>query len=152
MGQARRAQTPWTEEEKAVVKAGRKKGMAASAIASQLPGRTRNSVVALAHREGYDTPVPAGWTNVRHHGHRKVAAGNPDVLVVKEAPKVQPLPPPLPPAPDALNLPLEELGRKACHYVVSAPGEPYRYCGAPGHPWCEHHRARVYRKAVETVA
>ena len=43
-------------------------------------------------------------------------------------------------------------GTKQCHWPLwgdrerPAPGQ-HRYCGAPGYPWCEHHRAIVWRQA-----
>ena len=43
----------WTQEECLVVKAMVHKGLSASEIARQLPGRTRNSVLGLVHRNGW---------------------------------------------------------------------------------------------------
>lgn len=145
-------QVAWTDAEKAVVKEGRKKGVSASRIAAKLPGRTRNAVVALAHREGYDTPMPT-----RNPAGRKAQANRP--LSVSPAAS-RPLPPPLPPPPPLVasqmrSVPLEDLLASECRFPVGGTGPRHLFCGAPAEKdsaWCAHHRERVYRRERDAAA
>lgn len=69
----------WTAEEKAIVQEMWAKGNSGQAIADQLPGRSRNSVISIIAREGFIRPTKAPAGSVR----------------CKPAHSV-PLPPPLP--------------------------------------------------------
>jgi len=145
---AMRTTTDWTMAEKAVVKEGRRRGLSARAIATKLPGRTRNAVVALAHREGYDTPVPArfGGKGVRKNQGNQLVSLSP--VLSKPLP-----PPPPPPAIEGMRaVRLEDLEAQECRFPVGEEKSIQLFCGAPGHPWCAHHRAIVYRKDREEAA
>lgn len=38
--------------------------------------------------------------------------------------------------------------RGTCQYIYN-DGKPWLFCGAPGHPWCAEHQARVYARKGE---
>jgi hypothetical protein len=141
---------PWSELELNKLKKMAKSGMSASAMAAELPGRTRNAVIGFMKRNGIENKHFTPEEKQRRK--ERIAAITKPKRIRKAKPKVfvQKILPP--PAPIELaveeiitgNKILTELGFTDCRAVIGEiSGLDTRYCGRPtdiGYSWCQYHR------------
>ena len=144
----------WTPEQ--IAQVGRlctKEGLSAQEIADRFPGRTRNAVIGVIHRNGFyrarteRKPKPL----TRAPGLRAVAPSpSSPPRPVRKNPKAQKPRPAAPPlrAVDTPTYDVLELGKDMCRFPVTAD-KPHRFCGAPtdGGPYCAHHAQIVVSEA-----
>ena len=100
-------------------------GLSQREIARRI-GKHKNVVAGLVHRMKLPkrTTGPRGWTAKR-------------INDAKPKPKIEIQP----------IGPINDIPPKGtCRFIHGNPGtgEDWRMCGHPGHPWCEHHAAKVY--------
>lgn len=141
-------QTPWSDEEKALVKRMSSEGYSSGDIVKSLRGRSRSAVIGIISRSGYERPgAPA-------HKNKPLARVGPRRVITKPAVSVRATPPvsvPLPKVPElppeCEPVPLEALTRTSCRFPVTSV-LPYKFCGAHADgTYCAYH-ARVAVRAA----
>lgn len=128
---------------------------------AQAIGRSKDAVLGIVYRLrnlGCDVPQAASWGKtpeqrlaVRRERYRARKAG-------REPLTPEPLPVTLPAAPEPRTVPILmpsspisilSVGHFQCRAVTGYEGSFALFCGAPGRPWCEAHRA-IYTVAEPT--
>lgn len=139
------------------------KGLSGATIARMMGGGLkRNAVIGKAHRLklARRAPSPSGLPpqtreqfNARRrarHAEKRVSAGyapphtrfngmKPRLLKAPHAPPVA-----IVAYAGEPQLITDLPNRKGCRYAVTET-TPFKFCGAPGYPWCEYHQAVVWR-------
>ena len=140
----------WTEERIETLKKLWTDGLAASQIAAELGGITRNAVIGKTHRLGLPqrvvAPQPKPWIEARVHERtwqrwKRKAAQRAVPAVVKPV-TGSAINSAINSAISANPVTLLELCWHHCRWPVEAPGKPMMYCGAAacaGSSWCAQH-------------
>lgn len=153
----------WTAERVEALRRLWGEGHSASAIAAQIGGITRNSVISKAHR--CKLPGRVVGPSAMAKRKPKVNPAVKPVAAIKRAPgrtkgatippaiiAAQPMPAetPVPLAPVSRNLTVLDLRPGDCRWPHGHPGQPgFGFCGAPsvpGKPYCACHDAIAYSR------
>ena len=148
----------WTAAELAIVKRDWPKGISASNIARQLPGRSKSAVVGLVHREGIVRTVPPAPRTKRDRPAPRTGLSRSQIategnLAKKIMHHREPAPAPRPakrekPKPyTGPTVAFDGLTPDGCRWPVT-DDKPYRFCSGKaqqGSPYCAEHARRSVR-------
>ena len=133
----------WTDIEIKVARELYDIGASARITAEALPGRTRNSVIGMWHRQKFPVRVQAVRVKKIKRVKQPYVSGAPKAEPIKR--KVVDIP-----MPESLEIGILDLKTSQCRYATT-PDEAsvHLFCGnrsaRPYGSWCEYHQAVVHR-------
>ena len=136
---------PWTEAELKIARELFDIGASAQVIADALPGRTRNSVIGMWHRQGWPSRAPRG-------NDRKLKTYNKKNSKLKDKFKATPIKRRIIdiPIPVSFEVGILDLKPSTCRYATTPDdASVHLFCGnrsaSPMGSWCEYHQALVHK-------
>ena len=150
---------PWSDDDKETVRALWQAGSAASQIAREFSGRTRNAVIGLVNRNGWSGGNPKPDTRYKKKALRRRGGGSLGLKIANGTfgkhwtPPAVERPEPRPikdiPKPVSRAIPLLELTDKTCRYPDGGRNESaVTFCGCPVfgmNVYCEYHCRVAYQ-------
>jgi len=136
---------PWTSLELKIARELFDNGASAQVIADNLPGRTRNSVIGMWHRQKWPARAPRGNDRKIKRYIKKNSTRNVKFPATPVKRKVIDIPIPV-----SLEVGILDLKPSTCRYATTPDdASVHLFCGnksaSPMGSWCEYHQALVHK-------